>query len=48
MDVSVWWVAIAAMVGLVAGLGLFAVLTMASDHDTEAFPEAHGPTQTVS
>ena len=48
MDVSVWWVGIAAMVGLFAGIGLFAVLTMASDHDTEVFPEAHGPTQTVT
>ena len=48
MDVSVWWVLIAAMIGLFAGIGLFAILTMASDHDGEGFPEAGGPAHTVS
>ena len=48
MDVSVWWVLIAAMIGLFAGVGLFAVLTMASDHDAEVFPDAQRPTQTVT
>ena len=48
MDVSVWWVLLAAMIGLFAGIGLFAVLTMASDHDAEVFPEAQGPTQPVT
>jgi hypothetical protein len=45
MDVSVWWVAIGAAVGLCAGIVLFAVLTMASDRDVEAFPDAQAPTQ---
>ena len=48
MDVSVWWVFIAAMIGLFAGIGLFAVLTMASDHETEGFPDARGQAHTVT
>lgn len=46
MDVSVWWVLIAAMTGLFAGIGLFAVLTMASDHDAEVLPDAQARPQT--
>lgn len=46
MDVSIWWVWVAAAVGLCAGIGLFAVLTMAADHDGEVFPDAQAPTQT--
>ena len=46
MDVSVWWVLIAAMIGLFAGIGLFAVLTMASDHESEVYQEAPGQAQT--
>jgi hypothetical protein len=45
MDVSVWWIAIAASVGLCAGIVLFAVLTMASDHDVEVLPDAQAPMQ---
>jgi predicted secreted protein len=45
MDVSVWWIVIAASVGLCAGIVLFAVLTMASDHDAEVFPDVQAPMQ---
>jgi hypothetical protein len=46
MDVSIWWVWIAATIGVCTGIGLFAVLTMASDRASEGFPEAQTPTQT--
>jgi len=47
MDVSVWWVVIAAASGLGVGLVLFAVLTMASDRDDDAFPDPQGTTHTM-
>lgn len=47
MDVSVWWVLVAASLGLCAGMLLFAVLTMASDRDDAILPDAQHPTQTL-
>ena len=35
MDVSVWWVLVGAGAGLCVGIVLFAVLTMASEHEPE-------------
>jgi hypothetical protein len=46
MDVSVWWVVVAASVGLCIGMFLFAVLTMASDRDVDVFTDPQAPTQT--
>lgn len=46
MDVSIWWVVVGASVGLFAGIVLFAVLTMASDREDEALPDAQARTQT--
>lgn len=46
MEVSVWWVLVAASLGVCAGLMLFAVLTIASDRDVTLYPEAQGPTHT--
>lgn len=45
MDVSIWWVAVGAVVGLCAGIVLFAVLTMASDRDSEVLADAQVPLQ---
>jgi hypothetical protein len=46
MDVSIWWVWIGATVGVCAGIGLFAVLSMSADRDGEEFGDAHVPTET--
>lgn len=46
MDVSIWWVWIAATIGVCAGIGLFAVLTMASDHRADTFAGGHAPSET--
>ncbi len=46
MDVSIGWVVIAAMIGLCAGIGLFAVLTMASERDAKVYPDDPGRAQT--
>ena len=43
MDFSVWWVIGAAFVGLCTGMLLFAVLSMAADHEVEVLPEAGEP-----
>ena len=45
MDVSIWWVLAAASAGLFAGIGLFAVLTMASHHEDEYFSDRQAPTR---
>ena len=46
MDVSVWWVVGAAFFGLCAGMLLFAVLSVAADHE-DVMPKAAEPrTQT--
>ena len=45
MDVSVWWVVVAASVGMCVGMGLFAVLTMASDREADGL-DAHASAQT--
>lgn len=44
MDVSVWWVVVAVSIGVCIGMGLFAVLTMASDREADAgHASAHTP-----
>jgi hypothetical protein len=44
VDISLWWIVVAASFGLCAGIVLFAVLTMASDRDVDMHPEAPDPT----
>ena len=43
MDVSVWWIVGAAFLGLCAGMMLFAVLSMAADHEVEPLADAAEP-----
>ena len=45
MDVPLWWVWIGAIIGVCAGLGLFAVLTMAAERDGDEFGKAQVPPQ---
>ena len=35
LDVPIWWVWIGATIGVVTGIGLFAVLSMAADRETD-------------
>ena len=35
MDVPIWWVWIGATIGVCTGIGLFAVLSMAADHESD-------------
>jgi hypothetical protein len=44
MDVSVWWVVVAALLGLYAGVVLFAVLTLASERGVDVPPETQPQT----
>ena len=44
MVISLWWIVVAASLGLCAGIVLFAVLTMASDRDDEFDRNAADPT----
>ena len=44
MVISLWWIVVAASLGLCAGIVLFAVLTMASDRDDEFDRNATDPT----
>ena len=44
MVVSLWWIVVAASLGLCVGIVLFAVLTMATKHDDEFDRSATDPT----
>ena len=46
MDVSVWWVLVGIAGGLCAGVVLFAVMTMAHDHEGEYLSDVQAPTRT--
>lgn len=48
MLVSMWWVVVAASLGLCAGMLLFAVLTIASDREDPALPDAQEPWQALT
>jgi hypothetical protein len=45
MDVSVWWVLVGAAAGLCVGIVLFAVLSMAADHEVEFVTDLQAPTR---
>jgi hypothetical protein len=44
VDISLWWIVVAASLGLCAGIVLFALLTIASDREVDMHPNSPDPT----